>query len=108
MLSEVKRLLKSGGLLFIRTPDWQRDFRNFYNDPTHIKPYTSTSLRMTLELAGFSVIFLEPGLVEKSWFWWRLPGSIKWWIASRLYGGSRSILAMAQKSKVRSRKQENS
>ena len=97
MLSEVKRLLKSGGLLFVRTPNWQRDFRDFYNDPTHIKPYTPTSLRITLELAGFSVMFLEPGLVEKSWFWWRLPGSIKWWIASRLRGGSRSILAMAQK-----------
>lgn len=96
ILSEAKRVLKGKGLLFIRTPNWKIDFKNFYNDPTHIKPYTPASLKSTLELLAFSVIFLEPGLIEQPWFWWKLPDLIKWRVASWLRGGTKSIIAVAQ------------
>lgn len=96
LLAEIKRVLKPEGLLFIRTPNWQMDYRNFYNDPTHVKPYTPRSLRSTLQLAGFTVLFLEPGLVQKSWFWWRLPEWLKWRAAARLPGGTKSIIVMAK------------
>lgn len=97
ILKEIKRVLKDKGLTFIRTPNWQIDFRNFYNDPTHVKPYTPVSLKSTLELLDFSVIFLEPGLIEKPWFWWKLPDLIKWRVASLLNAGTKSILVVAQK-----------
>jgi len=96
ILTEVRRVLKRKGLFFIRTPNWQIDFKNFYNDPTHVKPYTPNSLKRILELLGFSVIFLEPGLIEKSWFWWKLPNLIKWRLSSWLKGGTKSIIAVAQ------------
>jgi SAM-dependent methyltransferase len=97
ILNEINRTLKEGGFLFIRTPNWQMDYKNFYNDPTHIKPYAPETLKNTLQLANFKVLFLEPGLIEKNWFWWELPQSIKWKIASYIKGGTKSILAVAQK-----------
>lgn len=96
ILAEIKRVLKPQGLLFIRTPNWQLDYRNFFNDPTHRKPYTPKSLRTILHLAGFTVLFLEPGLIKKSWFWWQLPECVKWRVAALLPGGSKSIIAVAR------------
>ncbi len=97
ILNEIYRTLKTNGLLFIRTPNWQMDFKNFYNDPTHVKPYAPQTLKNTLQLAKFEVVFLEPGLIEKSPFWWKLPQSIKWQVASYIKGGTKSILAVAKK-----------
>lgn len=97
ILNEINRTLKVGGFLFIRTPNWQMDYKNFYNDPTHVKPYSPQTMRNTLKLANFELVFLEPGLIEKSFFWWELPESIKWKVASLIKGGTKSILAVAQK-----------
>ena len=97
ILKEIKRVLKNEGLLFIRTPNWQLDFKNFYNDPTHIKPYSPDTIKNTLKLAGFEVLFLEPGLIKKSRFWWKLPDKLKWKVASLIKGGTKSILAIGFK-----------
>ena len=98
IFKEIKRVLKKKGLLFIRTPNWKIDYKNFYNDPTHVKPYTPVSLKKTFELYDFKVVFIEPGLVEKSWFWWTLPNCIKWLVASLLLGGTKSIIGVAYKN----------
>ncbi len=97
ILKEINRVLKINGLVFIRTPNWQMDYKNFYNDPTHVKPYTPQSLKSTLHLSNFKSIFLEPGLIEKNWFWWKLPNFIKWRVASLLKNGTKSILCVASK-----------
>jgi len=97
ILDEIKRVLRPNGFLFIRTPNWQMDFKNFYNDPTHIKPYAPETLRNTLHLAGLKCIFLEPGLIHKNWFWWQLPTAFKWRVASLLKGGTKSVLAIGMK-----------
>ncbi len=97
MFKEVRRVLKDNGLVFIRTPNWQMDYQNFYNDPTHVKPYSPETLKNTLKLFDLNCIFLEPGLIEKSWFWWNLPDKIKWKIASIINGGTKSILCIGIK-----------
>lgn len=97
IMNETYRVLKPNGLLFIRTPNWKLDFKNFYNDPTHITPYTPERLKNLFHMFNFKTIFLEPGLIEKSWFWWKLPEIIKWRVASWLRGGTRSIIGVAQK-----------
>lgn len=99
ILAEAQRVLKNDGFIFIRTPNFQLDFKNFYNDPTHIKPYTPKSLNTTLKLANFKVIFLEPGLIEKSWLYWNLPNKIKYRVCSMIFGGTKSILAVGRKIK---------
>ena len=97
IFKEIRRVLKINGLIFVRTPNWIMDNKNFYNDPTHVKPYTPTSLKQTFELYNLKTIFLEPGLIEKSWLWWQLPYKIKWFAASLPRNGTRSILGMGIK-----------
>lgn len=98
IFKEIIRVLKINGLLFVRTPNWTMDHKNFYNDPTHVKPYTPTSLKQTFELYNLKTLFLEPGLIEKSWFWWQLPNKIKWSVSSLLIGGTKSIIGVGIKS----------
>lgn len=97
ILKEAFRLLKKGGLIIIRTPNFQMDYKNFYNDPTHVKPYTPKSLKTILEIMEFNSVFCEPGLIEKRSFWWKLPEYIKWKVASKISGGTNSIIILGAK-----------
>jgi 2-polyprenyl-3-methyl-5-hydroxy-6-metoxy-1,4-benzoquinol methylase len=54
-LEECKRVLKPGGYLILRTPDIQKFKFSFWGDPTHVSPFTQTSLAKILVLAGFEV-----------------------------------------------------
>ena len=49
------------------------------------------------ELYNLKTIFIEPGLIEKSWLWWQLPYKIKWFAASLPRNVTRSILGMGIK-----------
>ena len=40
-------------ILIILTPDWVTQKENFYDDPTHLHPYTEKSLKMVLSMEGF-------------------------------------------------------
>lgn len=97
IFKEIRRVLKRNGLVFVRTPNWQIDYKNFYNDPTHVKPFTPNGLKQTFELYNLKTIFMEPGLIEKSWFWWKIPNDIKWLVASLLVGGTKSIIGVGKK-----------
>ena len=44
ILKEILRVLKIGGILIIITPNFKYLHKNFYDDPTHIRPYTEKSL----------------------------------------------------------------
>lgn len=55
-LSEIYRILKPGGKVIILTPDYQKQKSFFYDDYTHIKPFTLSSLKMAIQLNGFSIM----------------------------------------------------
>lgn len=97
IFNEIKRVLKKNGLIFIRTPNWKMCFKNFYNDPTHVTPYTPETLDQIFKLHNLKPIFIEPGLIEKKWLWWNLPHSLKWKLASLINGGTKSIIAVGEK-----------
>jgi SAM-dependent methyltransferase len=67
---EIFRCLKPGGLVYISTPNFQLDWKNFFNDPTHCRPYTPESLAKILELFGFTQVAVLPGLRCKAPFWY--------------------------------------
>ncbi len=98
IIKEIKRITMPGGIVIINTPNWKLDSKNFYNDPTHVKPYTPESLKSFLEMYSFKVIFLEPALICKPKLYWKLPDRIKWKICSMIPGGSKSVLCIGEKS----------
>jgi SAM-dependent methyltransferase len=55
-LSEIYRVLKPGGKIIILTPDYQKQKSFFYDDYTHIKPFTLNSLKMAVQLNGFTIM----------------------------------------------------
>ena len=108
-LTEVKRVLKKDGFFILVTPNWKFDMKNFYNDPTHIKPYTTTSINFLLESFKFKNIKIVPWLVCKPSWMWKIPfsfelakiipfrGSRNKLIPEFLKGNSKSILIICQK-----------
>ncbi len=57
---EAKRVLKRGGHVYIEVPSVRSAYSpfgvNFYDDPTHIRPYTKRCLRRILDDLGFTEI----------------------------------------------------
>ena len=59
LMSESIRVLRSGGKIVILTPDWKSQINTFYDDFTHVKPYTKDSVERLLDLCGFENIMTE-------------------------------------------------
>ena len=54
MLKEAKRVLRPGGKLIVMCPSWvHMGWGPFYQDHTHVTPFTKPSLRDILKLEGF-------------------------------------------------------
>jgi SAM-dependent methyltransferase len=77
LLGEARRILRAGGVLFIMVPDWQKHPSEFYNDPTHIHPYTKQGVARALHRAEFNDITIKShgcfrGLGRiKAWRFWK-------------------------------------
>lgn len=52
-LKEAYRVLKPGGLLLSMVPDWESQHKKFYDDYTHISPFTIVSLKNIQLVVGF-------------------------------------------------------
>lgn len=62
-LSEIYRVLKKDGIVIIFAPDYQKQKDWFYDDYTHIKPFTLEGLKMAVMLNGFTIQIAR-------WFWY--------------------------------------
>ncbi len=82
ILSEVNRVLKSNGILITITPNFEFAYKKFYDDPTHVHPYTPKSLDKILSVNGFLKNHLFPNLINKPKFMWDMP--LKFYLASIL------------------------
>jgi ubiquinone/menaquinone biosynthesis C-methylase UbiE len=70
-LNEISRVLKPGGIALVMTPNWQSQRVNFYDDPTHIRPYTRRTLDRVLRMAEFNDIRIAD--IYQLPFTWRMP-----------------------------------
>lgn len=57
LMEEINRVLKTEGKLLVRVPDYRS--KNAWNDYTHIRPYTSQSIKALLSDFGFKVEKVE-------------------------------------------------
>lgn len=68
-LKETRRILKPGGLAILMTPDWNTQAHMFWDDYTHVKPWTRKGLQNALKIHGFekveSVLFRQLPLLWK-------------------------------------------
>lgn len=55
-LKESFRVLKPGGILLTLVPDWESNYRTYYDDYTHKTPFTTISLRDSYKIHGFKDI----------------------------------------------------
>ena len=110
ILGEAFRTLKSGGALILVTPNWKFCVKDFYDDPTHVRPYTVSSVSELLAMYGFDNVVVVPWLVKKPAWVWRLPfifqiarflpfrGNAPGWIPGFLKGRSAVMMIYAARS----------
>jgi SAM-dependent methyltransferase len=55
LLRECQRVLAPGGRMIALVPDWTAQWRHFYDDWTHVRPFTLNSLRECVTCHGFEV-----------------------------------------------------
>ena len=53
-LAESRRVLTKDGVLLLVVPNFKYNYASFYDDPTHVRPYTSMGIKMLLQLAGYT------------------------------------------------------
>ena len=82
MLEEALRALKPGGAIILVTPNIRYTGASFYDDPTHVHPYTEISLHRVLVNAGYFDPYVVPWLVNKPAWLWDAPA--KYFIAHKL------------------------
>jgi len=55
LLGECQRVLAPGGRMIALVPDWTAQWRHFYDDWTHVRPFTLNGLRECVTCHGFEV-----------------------------------------------------
>lgn len=58
-MAESLRVLRPGGTLITMTPDWESCHQKFYDDFTHVQPYTDISLLFLYEQYALTDILVE-------------------------------------------------
>jgi SAM-dependent methyltransferase len=59
MIKEIFRVLKPGGKVITMCPDWEFNYRIYFEDYTHRTPFMLTSLRDILLIHGFESVTVE-------------------------------------------------
>lgn len=56
ILGEALRVLKPGGLAIFLTPDWKSQQAFFWDDYTHVKPFTRKGLQNAMRINGYQTV----------------------------------------------------
>src|SRR5262249_11439536 len=59
-VSELARILRPGGQLYVRTPNVTLRQGRFWDDYTHVKPYTPLSLDQLMQAHSLASVFMFP------------------------------------------------
>lgn len=75
LINEIKRVLKKDGNFMLITPNFRYCYDIFYDDPTHVKPFTDKSISELLKIMNFQNINVKPWTPNFVNFIWKLPFS---------------------------------
>lgn len=59
-LGEVYRLLRPGAHVYLVTPDWRKQMKTFWRDPTQRHPYDRISIARLLRIHGYNDVWTSP------------------------------------------------
>jgi ubiquinone/menaquinone biosynthesis C-methylase UbiE len=59
-MKEIKRVLKKGGLFILMQPNYHYSYRNYFDDATHKKVFSDSSLESFLVSYGFNIVKKMP------------------------------------------------
>ncbi len=59
LIQEIHRVLKPRGIVITLCPDWEFNYRNYFEDYTHRTPFMQSSLRDIHLIHGFDNIVVE-------------------------------------------------
>lgn len=59
LIKEIHRVLKPGGIVVTMCPDWETNFKTYFEDYTHRTPFMLSSLHDIHEIHGFKNIHTE-------------------------------------------------
>lgn len=73
-VEEIYRVLKFGGVAVQLVPDWRTDQKTFWDDPTHVKPFTRVGFQRAFIFGGFVDVRCER--FYQLPFLWKYPNLI--------------------------------
>ena len=109
--SEIYRVLKPDGIFICMTPDWISQMKNFYDDFTHVHPFTVKSLSNCMKIHKFNVISVEL-FYQLPFVWTRpwlklilpiialLPDSLKWKTTDMINTKDRKIIRFSKEKMI--------
>ncbi|MFC2059499.1 class I SAM-dependent methyltransferase [Chloroflexota bacterium] len=68
IVKETYRVLKPGGISVQLTPDWATDYKYFWDDPTHVRPFTRKGLMEAFMFEGFEDVECK-GFYQLPFLW---------------------------------------
>jgi ubiquinone/menaquinone biosynthesis C-methylase UbiE len=107
MIKESYRVLKDRGKIIIMTPDWKSQMSHFWDDYTHVHPYTEKSLMNLLKIHGFKDVTVKkfyqlPFIWKYPWLKFvpkiisLLPDFLKWKDSSMTNGRDRKLIRFSK------------
>ena len=100
LLRDVHRVLRPGGRLLLLQPNYLRNPRHYWDDPTHKTAFHHVNLPGVLERNGFRVLRMVPGLLPfsmKSRFP-KIPLLVRWYLRSPLRPAAAQMYAVAERA----------
>jgi SAM-dependent methyltransferase len=109
MIMQIKRVLNKGGRVVIMTPSWETQMNHFWDDHTHVHPYTRKSLMNLLKIYGFNEVTCEefyqlPFMWKYPWaqfipdFFKLFPDSWKWKDGNMRNGSDRKLIRFSKET----------
>ena len=76
IILETKRVLKKDGSIILVIPNYKTTKESFYDDPTHVRPYTPEGVIYLMNIFQLNKLFMGLWTVGKSNTFWKMP--YKW------------------------------
>lgn len=92
LFKEIKRVLKQHGIVIMVTPDWKRQVDIFFDDPTHVRPFTIDSINKMFRYYNLEVLECRNFHIRKYFGITRL-----WKICNSLLYSGGSIICVGKK-----------